>query len=565
MALTSALYTGLSGLDVNQTDMQVIGNNIANANTTAFKSSRALFTPQFYVTDSSGSPPDGDSGGTNPSQSGLGATVATIQKDFTQGSITTTGKDSDLAIDGNGFFVTQGAIQQFTRDGAFDLNSQNSLVDATGNFVQGYGADSAGNVIAGKLQNLTIPLGETSSAKATENVDLEGNLASDGPVSAGGTQINSQDLTSAAGTPTAATLLTDLTDAGTGAAAFTNGQTLTLNAKRDDSSLSPQTLTVGPTTTLGDLQTFFNGSLGIDTAGTGAGTKLVTGGVANSVQVQITGNSGTANALSVSTADLSDASGKTPLSLTTSTTAVPTGESVHTSMTVYDSLGSPITVDLTASLQSKSDAGTTWKFEATSADNIDSTAPNNTLVGTGTVSFDANGQITTTTGTDIAIHRDGTGADPVMPVKLDFTGMSSLAANGSATGSEMDVTSQDGYQEGTLNSYSIGTDGKITGSFTNGQTRTLGQVAIATFNNPEGLNDNGGDNFTTGANSGVPVLTTAGNLGAGAIRSGALEQSNVDLSKEFINLITASTGFSAASRVITTSDQMLTELLNTQR
>ena len=93
----------------------------------------------------------------------------------------------------------------------------------------------------------------------------------------------------------------------------------------------------------------------------------------------------------------------------------------------------------------------------------------------------------------------------------------------------------------------------------------MGQVAVANFNNPEGLDDQGGNNFTAGANSGVPVLTTAGSLGAGQIRSGALEQSNVDLSKEFINLITASTGFSAASKVITTSDQMLTELLNTQR
>ena len=565
MALTSALYTGLSGLNVNQTEMQVVGNNIANANTTAFKSSRALFEPQFYVTDASGSPPDGDTGGTNPSQSGLGASVATIQKDFTQGSITTTGKDSDLAIDGDGFFVTKGAIQQYTRDGAFNLNSQHELVDASGNFVQGYAADSEGNVIPGQLTNLSVPIGQSSSAKATANVDLEGNLASDGAVAAGGSQINSQDLTSAAGTPTAATLLTDLTNAGTGTAAFTNGQTLTLKAKRDGSSLAAQSLTVGPATTVGDLQTFFNGSLGIDTAGTGAGATLVAGTAPNSAQLQITGNSGTANALTVSTASLADATGATPLTLTTSATNVPTGESVHTSMTVYDSLGSPVTVDVTASLVSKTDTGTTWKFEANSADNLDPNAPNNTLVGTGTISFDANGQLTSSSNTDLAIHRSGTGADAVMPVKLDFTGMSSLAANGSATGSQMDVTSQDGYQQGSLNSYSIGTDGKITGSFTNGQTRTMGQVAVAMFNNPEGLNDMGGNNFTAGANSGVPVLTTATDLGAGAIRSGALEQSNVDLSKEFINLITASTGFSAASKVITTSDQMLTELLNTQR
>ena len=105
MALTSALYTGLSGLDVNQTKLNVIGNNIANANTTAFKSSRAIFSPQFYLTDQSGSSPDAVNGGTNPSQRGLGAQVAGIDKDMTQGEMETTGKDTDLAIDGNGFFV----------------------------------------------------------------------------------------------------------------------------------------------------------------------------------------------------------------------------------------------------------------------------------------------------------------------------------------------------------------------------------------------------------------------------------------------------------------------------
>ncbi|MBC8105906.1 MAG: flagellar hook-basal body complex protein [Anaerolineae bacterium] len=105
MGLTSALFTGLSGLNVNQTRLNVVGNNIANANTVAFKSSRALFAPQFYVTDSAGGPPNADFGGENPSQRGLGATVATIQKDFTQGSMDTTGKDTDLAIDGQGFFI----------------------------------------------------------------------------------------------------------------------------------------------------------------------------------------------------------------------------------------------------------------------------------------------------------------------------------------------------------------------------------------------------------------------------------------------------------------------------
>jgi flagellar hook protein FlgE len=118
---------------------------------------------------------------------------------------------------------------------------------------------------------------------------------------------------------------------------------------------------------------------------------------------------------------------------------------------------------------------------------------------------------------------------------------------------------------GTLNSFSIGGDGQITGSFSNGLTQSLGQLAMATFPNNEGLVDNGGNMYSTGPNSGVPIISTAMNMGAGGIRSGALELSNVDLSKEFTNMIISSTGFTASSRVISTSDQLLTELLNSSR
>src|SRR5689334_12414731 len=107
MALTSTLFTGLSGLNTNQTRMNVVGNNIANVNTVAFKASRALFKPQAYVTDAAGGPPSADSGGTNPSQRGLGAQIASIDKDFSEGSISATGKNTDMAIDGEGFFVVQ--------------------------------------------------------------------------------------------------------------------------------------------------------------------------------------------------------------------------------------------------------------------------------------------------------------------------------------------------------------------------------------------------------------------------------------------------------------------------
>ncbi len=124
---------------------------------------------------------------------------------------------------------------------------------------------------------------------------------------------------------------------------------------------------------------------------------------------------------------------------------------------------------------------------------------------------------------------------------------------------------QDGTKIGTLVSFGIGNDGTITGSFDNGLTGKLGQVGMATFDNPQGLGDMGGNLYGVGANSGEPRVGAPLEGLAGGIRSGALEMSNVDLSNEFINLIIASTGFSAASRVISTSDQLMTELLNTSR
>src|SRR2546428_748195 len=175
MALTSTLFTGLSGLDVNSTRLNVVGNNIANVNTVAFKASRALFKPQFYVTDNAGSPSTADFGGENPSQRGLGAVVASIEKDYSPGAIEVTGKSTDLAIDGDGFFVVQGKEQKYTRDGSFTLNQSNQLVTTAGDFVQGFGVDANGNIIAGKLQDIQIPLGSLTQAKATQTASFQGN------------------------------------------------------------------------------------------------------------------------------------------------------------------------------------------------------------------------------------------------------------------------------------------------------------------------------------------------------------------------------------------------------
>src|SRR5688500_13485457 len=212
MALTSTLFTGLSGLDVNQTKLNVVGNNIANDNTSAYNASRALFKPQFYVTDSGGTPATSDFGGSNPSQRGLGAVVASIQKNFAPGSIEPTGKPTDLAVEGDGFFVVEGGGEQrFTRDGSFLMNEANQLVTVGGDFVQGFGVDDQGNIIAGQLTNITVPLGSLTRAQQTEGVEFQGNLNANGAIATGATVLNSVALFDGSGAPgtpaTAATAL----------------------------------------------------------------------------------------------------------------------------------------------------------------------------------------------------------------------------------------------------------------------------------------------------------------------------------------------------------------------
>lgn len=563
MALTSTLFTGLSGLNTNQTRMNVVGNNIANVNTVAFKASRALFKPQAYVTDAAGGPPSADSGGTNPSQRGLGAQIASIDKDFSEGSISATGKNTDMAIDGEGFFVVKTADgQRYTRDGAFTLNANHQLVTSSGAYLQGYGVDDNSNIVPSKLQDIDIPLGAQIAAKATSKLVMEGNLDASGALSTAASVFQTQLLqASGGGIISGTTLLVDVeSQSAAGTPLFSTApgsNTLTLNAQKGTGAdnLPAATFTVTGTSTVQDLLDFFNQSLGIDTsvAGPPAPGAAIDG---TGQQIVITGNVGTANSLTLSaTKALKDPSNGSPFTFTSVATA--NGESVHTSALAYDTLGQELSVDVNTVLESRNPTGgTTWRFFVTSPDN----AGGNLVLGSGTLEFDGSGQLVKTTGATINIDRTGTGASPNLPITLDFSGMSSLQQ---ATG--MRLSTQDGYAAGTLNDFSIGADGIITGSYSNGLTKTLGQVALAKFNNKLGLEDEGGNLYRAGSNSGLPIIGTASSLGMGEIRGQSLELSNVDLSNEFINLIVASTGFTAASRVISTSNQLLTELLNTSR
>ena len=202
MALTTSLYTSLTGLSTNSQMIDVAGNNIANVNTTAFKRSRISFETAISQTLSNGSGPTAELGGTNPSQIGLGAQLGSVRRVHTSGSLQPTGASTDMAIEGDGFFIVDDAgSERYTRNGNFALDSEFKLVTAGGARVQGFGVDDDYQIVDGVLEDIQIPLSTNTIAEATENVKFAGNLNASGDLATQGSITQTQALFSdAAGT-----------------------------------------------------------------------------------------------------------------------------------------------------------------------------------------------------------------------------------------------------------------------------------------------------------------------------------------------------------------------------
>ena len=563
MGVSTSLYSGLSGLIAHQRRMDVIGNNIANVNTPGFRSSRVLFRTAFAQTLSIGTAPSGNLGGVNPIQVGLGTTIGATSTNFNQGSIETTGVPSDLAVSGNGFFIVTDSTGRpfYTRDGSFSLGADQVLTNSKGMLVQGWMADPNFQINpTGATEEITIPLGSMRLARATQSITLTGNLNAAGDAGTMGSLLGTQALRDiSTGLPaTAATLMSNLTDAG-GVPFFALGDTLTLSAAKGGRNLPSQTFTVGAASTLGgvgpntSLAAWIEANLGINTAAGVPGTPGVTINAATGA-LDIAGNFGTANDLS----DLTlSSTGAIARPFTVAKTQSADGESGFTPFAVYDSLGNEVNVSVSFVLESKSSAtGNVWRWYAESPDN---SSPSR-VVGTGTVTFDDQGAVQSVSNDQIVVDRTG---GPVTPLQVtpDLGQITQFAADES----EVALTLQDGAAQGTLNEYAIGANGIVTGIFTNGMVANLAQVALVTFANNQGLYATGDNLFSPGPNAGAPQIGAPGAFGSGTLVSGALEQSNVDLANEFVNLIVTQTGYTANSRVISTSNTMLTELLNTIR
>lgn len=577
MALSSALFTGLTGLNAHSARLDVIGNNVANVNTTAFKSSRVLFESLFSQNLGFGTSPSEIRGGVNPKQIGNGVGIAGVQRDFSASSFTGTGDLRDMAIDGAGFFLVQrGGVNFYTRAGTFRQDSDDNLATVTGEKLLGYAVDDDFNILTGQLTAINIPVGKQTIAEATSNISLVGNLNKDGDIPTQGSIINilanatSGLLTTGGGFINSATLLTSVEDPdlpASGTPAFAADQTIRLRgtngASRGGTDFPDVEFTITATSTVQDFLDFLTTNLGIQTTGSAnpdGNTPGVTVDGTTGI-ITIVGNTGSVNDLTIADGDLelldTDGSSLGAPFVTDKTTAAD-GESVRTTIVGYDSLGAEVTANITLVLDSTPDTGPIWRYYIDSEED----AGEGIALSTGTLQFDNNGQIDPDNAEiSITIDRSNTGADPLLSWNLQFLSDKGNTTSLAAAPSSIIGLTVDGLPPGTLESFAAGEDGVIFGRFSNGAVKTMGQVVLANFTNPAGLIDEGGNLFSTGPNSGPASIAPPGTLGIGGLVSGALEQSNVDLGEEFTNMILTSTGYSASSRVIRTADELLQQLL----
>ncbi len=252
----------------------------------------------------------------------------------------------------------------------------------------------------------------------------------------------------------------------------------------------------------------------------------------------------------------------------TNATTVAATSHFSTGVTVYDSLGNPHTTVIyftktTTPVPPATDSVWEWNATVDGSEITGGTAGTLEIEGSGTITFGSDGTFSSATGLTSSDF-DFIGAAQSQNITFDFgTATNGTTQFGSA--SSVGLLSQDGYASGSLQSISIDEEGLITGFFTNGQIQPVALVAVANFQNMDGLKAAGGSLYAETFDSGPPVVTEANTGGAAAIQSNTLEQSNVDLAQEFVKMITTQRGFQANSRTITTTDEMMAEIINIKR
>ncbi len=361
----------------------------------------------------------------------------------------------------------------------------------------------------------------------------------------------------------AATLLTNLVqlNGSTYTQPFQTATAIQYTGTKGGQTLTTQTLQVNSTTTVQDLIDFVDQASGIEPPSADS-QNPIPGSPGGSVDtanssIQFVSNNGDPNAVSIGLSALQVVSptGTQAVNLNFNTTQQAVGQGASTNVVVYDSLGDPINVTINTVLQSTSASGTTYRWFADSGENQPSSG-SSISVGTGLIEFNGEGNLVNVTNDQVSIARSGSAALPLQ-FNLNFSAVSGL----SVSSSTLAASRQDGSATGTLSSFTIDGSGLITGVFSNGVTRNLGQLQLAQFANDQGLEQQGQNLYAAGVDSGLPIVGTPGSQGTGSIVAGALEQSNADIGGNLINLITASTEYRSSAQVISTVQTLYETLL----
>jgi flagellar hook protein FlgE len=476
MSLNSAMQAGVSGLVANSTALSTISNNIANVNTVGYKQSQTGFESLVTAATDQSSPNSG------------GVIAATRQLVDQQGQLTQTSSPLDLALSGQGFFVTTTQAtnvaptdaRSFTRAGSFQVDSKGFLVNSAGLYLQGWLADSTGAITPNpsdltKLQSINVS--ESGAVQPTTTVSVNGNL-------------NSAQTLSAASTAAGASPV--------GAGAY-------------DPKINSMAMYDSDNTT---------------------GVKPD-----YSIQIPISDSQGGAHTIQL---DLMKST--KPNQWYAELVAVPASDVVDGSGLAHGQIATGV-VAFTSTGQL--DPANTTLFASTPP-SISFGASNAAAPGAGAVNW-----------------------APSLGIAAQTVTMNLGAAGGTSGGlTQLDSQSvtqsitTDGTAFGSLTNIQIGHNGIVTAVFSNGVSRNIAQVAVATFPNPDGLTAVSGDAFQISQNSGAFTLEQAGTAGAGQIDASTLEGSTVDLSSQLTALITSQSAYSASSKIITTANQMMQALLN---
>lgn len=460
-----SLYSGVSGLQNHQTRMDVIGNNISNVNTNGFKRGRVNFQDMISQQLSGAAKPTDELGGVNPKEVGLGMTVASIDNVFTQGNLQSTGISTDLAIQGNGFFVMKnGEETYYTRNGAFGLDMDGTLVNpANGMRVQGWMAEEINGQMlvttAATPEDLIIPVGSKDPAKETTNVNFACNLNKNTPEILEGA--SADDIFK--GTWGTEQKIYD---------SFGNEHMLSVSFRR------------------------------------------------------VVGNPNQWEATVVIDQDNAD--------YTQTRVGLGTTDGVgNTFLVNFDNYGA---------LQSVTDtAGNVTNPEG------------NVVVQTSFAVADSN------------VDEQGNPYRQTLNINLGTIGSFKDTITQSASKSTTKAFYQDGYTMGYLDNFKIDSSGIITGVYSNGTNRTIGQIAMATFANDRGLEKAGDNTYVESNNSGMARIGESGVAGKGSLMAGALEMSNVDLSEQLTDMIVTQRGFQSNAKTIQTADTLLETVLGLKR